>query len=159
MRTVQEDRMTTSVDKPNSPSKTSNGNELSTSQGQTTIADAVVSKIAGIAARDVSGVYELGGSGGTAKAFSAVVERIPGASQSASQGVSVEVGEREAAIDLDVIVEFGVAIADLSQAIRKNVISSVERMTGLDVTEVNISVNDIHLPSDDKEPEEPARVQ
>ncbi len=151
--------MTTSVEKsPSSSQGSSSSSELTTSQGQTTIADTVVSKIAGISARDVSGVYELGGSGGTAKAFSTIRERIPGASQSASQGVSVEVGESQAAIDLDVIVEFGVAIADLAQAVRQNVISSVERMTGLDVTEVNVTVNDIHLPSDDKEPEEP-RVQ
>ncbi len=151
--------MTTSVEKsPSSSQSSTSGSELTTSQGQTTIADTVVSKIAGISARDVSGVYELGGSGGTAKAVSSIRGRIPGASQSASQGVSVEVGETQAAIDLGVIVEFGVAIADLAQAVRQNVISSVERMTGLDVTEVNVSVNDIHLPSDDKEPEE-SRVQ
>ncbi len=155
--------MTTSVEKPTSTSPTSasksTGSELTTSQGVTTIADSVVSKIAGMAARDVSGVFELGTGAGAAKAFSAMRERIPGASQSASQGVSVEVGERQAAIDLDVVVEFGVAIADLAQAIRRNVISSVERMTGLEVTEVNVTVNDIHLPSDDAQPDEPARVQ
>jgi len=137
----------------------SSGSELTTSEGQTTIADSVVSKIAGIAAREVSGVYALGGGSGAARAFSTVRERIPGASQTASQGVSVEVGERQTAIDLDVVVEFGVAIVDLAQGIRRNVISSVERMTGLEVTEVNVTVNDIHLPSDDDQADEPARVQ
>ncbi len=151
--------MTASAEKSSPSSTVSSTSALTTSQGQTSIADSVVSKIAGISARDVSGVYELGGSSGALKAFSAVKERIPGASQSVSQGVSVEVGERQAAIDLDVIVEFGVAIADLAQAIRRHVISAVERMTGLEVTEVNVSVNDIHLPSDDQEPEEPARVE
>jgi uncharacterized alkaline shock family protein YloU len=136
------------------------GSELTTSQGVTTIADTVVSKIAGMAARDVSGVYELGTGSGTAKAFSAIRDRIPGAGQATGQGVSVEVGETQAAIDLDLVVEFGVAIGDLAQAVRRNVISSVERMTGLEVTEVNITVNDIHLPSDDAEQQdEPARVQ
>jgi uncharacterized alkaline shock family protein YloU len=136
------------------------GSELETSQGRTTIADNVVQKIAGIAARDVSGVYALGGSG--ARALGALRERIPGGSQSAGQGVAVEVGEREAAVDLDLVVEYGVSIADLAAAIRRNVITSVERMTGLSVTEVNVAVNDIHLPSDDESPEDeqqPARVQ
>lgn len=136
------------------------GSELETSQGRTTIADNVVQKIAGIAARDVSGVYALGGGG--ARALGALRERIPGGSQSAGQGVSVEVGDREAAVDLDLVVEYGVSIADLAASIRRNVITAVERMTGLSVTEVNVTVNDIHLPSDDDttaDEQQPARVQ
>lgn len=134
------------------------GAMLESTEGRTSIADGVVQKIAGIAARDVSGVHQLGGA--TARAFSSMRERIPGSSQSAGLGVTVEVGERQAAIDLDVVVEYGVAIADLAQSIRRNVIASVEGMTGLEVTEVNISVNDIHLPAEDaiQEPQ-PARVQ
>ena len=131
---------------------------LQTDQGSTTIADGVVQKIAGLAAREVSGVYALGG--GAARTLGALRERIPGSSQATGQGVSVEVGERQAAIDLDIVTEYGVAIADLSRAVRRNVITAVEGMTGLDVTEVNISVNDIHLPSDDAPQQpEPARVQ
>jgi len=134
------------------------GAVLESEQGRTSIADTVVQKIAGIAAREVSGVHQLGGA--AARAFSSMKERIPGSSQSVGQGVSVEVGERQAAIDLDVVVEYGVAIADLAQSIRRNVIASVEGMTGLEVTEVNISVNDIHLPDEDAGQErEPARVQ
>ena len=154
--------MTTSPSSSVAVSKSADGSgsELNTPQGRTTIADTVVQKIAGMAAREVSGVYQLGGGAATAKAFSAIRERIPGASQSSGQGVSTEVGERQAAIDLDLVVEFGVAIVDLAQAVRRNVISSVERMTGLEVTEVNITVNDIHLPSEDKPEEpEPTRVQ
>lgn len=140
------------------PSKSSSG-DLVTSQGKTSIADSVVQKIAGISAREVSGVHNLGG--GASRTFGAIRERIPGSSgPSISQGVTVEVGEKQAAIDLDVVVEYGVAIADLAQAIRRNVISSVERMTGLQVTEVNISVDDIHIISDDDEgSQEPSRVQ
>lgn len=131
---------------------------LESPQGRTSIADSVVQKIAGIAARDVSGVHQLGGA--AARAFSSMRERIPGSSQSVGQGVTVEVGERQAAIDLDIVVEYGVAIADLAKAIRRNVIASVEGMTGLEVTEVNISVNDIHLPAEDSGQErEHARVQ
>ncbi|MEU2159505.1 Asp23/Gls24 family envelope stress response protein [Streptomyces chengbuensis] len=116
-------------------------------QGSTTIADVVVQKIAGLAAREVPGVHELGG--GAARAFGAVKGRIPGASASAGQGVSVEVGQRQAAVDLQMLVEYGVAIPDLAKDVRNNVIDSVEQMTGLEVVEVNINVNDVHLPADD----------
>jgi uncharacterized alkaline shock family protein YloU len=125
--------------------------------GRTSIADGVVQKIAGLAAREVSGVYALGG--GAARALGALRERIPGSSQSAAQGVNVEVGERQAAIDLDLVTEYGVSIVDVAQAVRRNVISSVEGMTGLQVAEVNVMVNDIHLPGDDEDRPEPARVQ
>jgi uncharacterized alkaline shock family protein YloU len=136
----------------------SSSTELVSSQGKTSIADSVVQKIAGIATREVSGVYKLGA--GASRAFGAIRERIPGSSgANMSQGVAVEVGERQAAVDLDVVVEYGVSIPDLAQAIRRNVISSVERMTGLEVTEVNVSVDDIHLPDDEGEQQQDARVQ
>jgi uncharacterized alkaline shock family protein YloU len=120
---------------------------LQSSQGTTTIADGVVQKIAGLAAREVSGVYALGG--GAARAFGALRDRIPGATQSVGQGVSVEVGEKQAAVDLDVVTEYGAPIAEVARSIRRNVVNTVEGMTGLQVTEVNIAVNDIHLPTDD----------
>jgi uncharacterized alkaline shock family protein YloU len=123
---------------------------LVTKQGTTTIADTVVQKIAGLAAREVSGVHDLGG--GAARAFGALRDRIPGASASAGQGVSVEVGEKQAAVDLQILVEYGVAIADLARSVRRNVVTSIEQMTGLQVVEVNINVSDVHLPGD----EEPA---
>ncbi len=125
------------------------GSELVSRHGTTSIADAVVAKIAGMAAQDVSGVHHLGG--GAARAFGAIRERTPGATSNVSQGVAVEVGERQAAVDLDIVVEYGVAIADLADAIRRNVIGSLERMTGLEVLEVNIDVLDIHLPDDDRD--------
>jgi uncharacterized alkaline shock family protein YloU len=120
---------------------------LQTSQGNTTIADGVVQKIAGLAAREVSGVHALGG--GAARAFGALRERIPGASQTAGQGVAVEVGEKQTAVDLDVVTEYGAPIAEIARSVRRNVINAVEGMTGLQVTEVNIAVNDVHLPTDD----------
>ena len=130
---------------------------LVTQYGKTSIADSVVAKIAGVATRDVSGVYALGG--GAARAMGAIRERFPGSRTNHSQGVTVEVGERQAAIDLELVAEYGVAIADLAEAIRRNVISSVERMTALEVTEVNIAVADVHLETEsesDNEPQEPA---
>jgi uncharacterized alkaline shock family protein YloU len=130
---------------------------LQSSQGTTSIAEDVVQKIAGLAAREVAGVYALGG--GAARTLGSLRERIPGASQAIGQGVSVEVGEKQAAVDLDVVTEYGVPIADVARSVRRNVISSVEGMTGLQVTEVNISVNDIHLPTDDNSEQETQRVR
>lgn len=131
---------------------------LETSRGITTVADMVVQKIAGLATREIPGVYALGG--GTARAFSAIRERIPGATASAGQGVSVEVGEKQVAVDLQIVVEYGAAIADMARLIRRNVISSVERMTGLEVVEVNISVSDLRLAEEsDGDDADSTRVQ
>ena len=128
---------------------------LQSEKGQTTIADPVVSKVAGLAAREVGGVYELGG--GVARALGAVAQRLP-VGDNASQGVSVEVGEKEAAIDLTVIVEYGESIPRVAHQIRENVVRRIEGITGLSVTEVNVAVNDLHLPGDDHD-DEPSRVQ
>lgn len=122
---------------------------LGSSQGKTTIADTVVAKVAGIATREVPGVHGFGGS--AARAFGAISERIPGARASSTQGVSVEVGERQAAVDLTIVVEYGVAVVELARAIRRNVIGAVEQMIGLEVVEVNINVVDLHLPSADED--------
>lgn len=130
---------------------------LATPQGKTMIADVVVQKIASLATREINGVYKLGT--GTARAFGSVRERISGARPSTGQGVSVEVGERQTAVDLDIVVEYGVAVGELSKAIRRNVINSIERMTSLEVTEVNIAVDDVHLPDDDDDAATEARVE
>ena len=132
---------------------------LSTSEGTITVADTVVQKVAGMAAREISGVHAMGGSAG--RAFGALRERIPGSSgPNVSQGVGVEVGETEAAVDLDIVVEYGVSVAEVARSIQRNVKNSVERMTGLKVVEVNVSVNDIHLPTDDdsENDDSPSRV-
>jgi uncharacterized alkaline shock family protein YloU len=126
--------------------------------GKVSIDQGVVQKIAGIACREISGVHAMGAS--TSRAFGAVRERIPGSSgPSVAQGVSVEVGDTEAAIDLDIVVDYGVSIADLARSIQRNVKQAVERMTGLDVVEVNISVDDLYLPGeDDQQQDSPSRV-
>ncbi|MFI5783852.1 Asp23/Gls24 family envelope stress response protein [Nocardia sp. NPDC051570] len=126
------------------------GSALVTDKGTTTIADTVVQKIAGLAAREARGVHDLGG--GTARAFGAIRDRIPGASASVGQGVSVEVGEKQAAVDLELVVEYGVSIADLARAVRRNVITAIEQMTGLEVVEVNLNINDVYIPEDDDQP-------
>ncbi|WP_086578189.1 Asp23/Gls24 family envelope stress response protein [Streptosporangium minutum] len=121
---------------------------LATPKGNTSIDSGVVAKIAGLAAREVSGVYNMGA--GTARALGAVRGMV-GGDKSVTQGVSVEVGERQAAVDLDLVVEYGVAIPDVASAVRRNVIMAVERMTGLEVTEVNIKVDDVHMPGQEKD--------
>ncbi|MFK4071392.1 Asp23/Gls24 family envelope stress response protein [Streptomyces sp. NPDC029674] len=120
-------------------------------RGRTTIADGVVEKIAGLAARDVEGVHAMGG--GLARTFGAVRDRVPGGSKSVARGVKAEVGEVQTALDLEIVVEYGVSIADVAQDVRENVIAAVERMTGLEVVEVNIAVSDVKLP--DEEDDEP----
>lgn len=130
---------------------------LVTSQGRTNIADTVVSKIAGIATREVSGVHDVGG--GTARVVGALRDRIPGSSTNHSQGVTVEVGERQAAVDVDLIADYGVAIADLAAGVRRNVISKVESMTGLEVTEVNITVHDVFLDDGSEDKQSESRVE
>lgn len=122
-------------------------------RGKTTIADGVVEKIAGLAARDVVGVHALGS--GFARTFGAVRDRVPGRSN-VSRGVKAEVGEVQTALDLDLVVEYGVAIAEVAKAVRENVIAAVERMTGLEVVEVNIAVGDVKLPDEDDGDPEPA---
>ncbi len=131
---------------------------LESSQGRTTVATSVVTKIAAIATREVSGVHELGG--GASRAFGALRERIPGSGgPSTSQGVSVEVGEKQAAVDLVVVVEYGVPITEVAKGVRDNVINSVENMTGLEIVEVNISVVDVYIPGGDSEEPKSARVE
>ncbi|MFG2549110.1 Asp23/Gls24 family envelope stress response protein [Streptomyces sp. NPDC048581] len=122
-------------------------------RGRTTIADGVVEKIAGMAARDVDGVHAMGS--GLSRTFGAVRDRVPGGAKSVSRGVKVEVGEVQAALDLEIVVEYGVSIADVARDVRENVITAVERMTGLEVVEVNIAVSDVKLP--EEEEEEPER--
>jgi len=125
------------------------GRELVTERGRTKVADNVVAKIAGIAAREIVGVFKLGS--GVTRAFGSIRERVPGGKPNVAQGVTVEVGETQAAVDLDIVVEYGVSIQDVAQAVRDNIIAAVERMTGLEVVEVNIAVDDIHLPDDEPE--------
>jgi len=131
------------------------GKSLVTEQGRTSIADAVVAKIAGIATREVDGVHAVGG--GAARAMGAVRERM--GSKSHSQGVAVEVGERQAAVDVSVVVEYGTSIADVADGVRSNVIRAIERMTGLEVTEVNVNVGDIFIPGEEADDETNADQQ
>jgi uncharacterized alkaline shock family protein YloU len=137
------------VTKPHPPHGSSSEAEQ---RGRTVMADGVIEKIAGMAAREVHGIYALGS--GLARTFGAMRDRVPGGRTSVSRGIKAEVGERQTAIDIALVVEYGVVIPELAAAVRRNIISSVERLTGLEVVEVNIAVNDVHLPDESEEEEE-----
>lgn len=130
-------------------------NNLETQYGTTTIDDVVVSKIAGIAAREVSGVDSLGGGG--ARMIGNIRESF-GASEDVRQGVDVEVAEGSARIEIAITAEYGVAIHELAEAIRRNIMNAVERMTGLSVERVNVVVHDVKLPKDESESEDQAAL-
>ena len=138
---------------------------LRSERGSTTISDAVVSQVAGIAAQEVEKV-QMGG--GAAAAVGGFLQSVTGGSSGGgnySRGVSVEVGEEEAAIDLTMAVEYGVSVPQITEAVRQNVINRVESLVGLRVTEVNIAVNDVQFPEErpmlgqQQEVEEQAREQ
>ena len=125
--------------------------ELVTSGGSTRIADDVVAKIATMAARQVGGVHEMGA--GMSRTLGTVRDRLPGVTADSTQGVAVQVGERQAAVDIDLVVEYGLSIPDLAGVVRTNVVNEIEHMCGLEVVEVNITVDDVHVP--DEQPPEP----
>lgn len=116
---------------------------LETEHGTTVIDDNVVGKIAGIAAREVSGVYNLGG--GAARMWGAVRESFT-SSTNVQQGVNVAVQEGHVSVAVAIIAEYGVAIHELANAIRENITVAVTRMTGLIVDRVDVTVHDVHLP-------------
>jgi uncharacterized alkaline shock family protein YloU len=122
---------------------------LQSDLGTTTIQDAVVSAIVGMAAEEVDGVASSHGGtrlpGDSSPTVGEFVDNITGGS-SRTRGLSVDVGERQTAADITVNVEYGRSIPQVTQAVREQVIERVENLTGLEVTEVNIQVNDVMLP-------------
>ena len=123
-------------------------NGASLEAGNIKIADDVVAVIAGLAASEVKGVASMSGSiVGDISEF--VGKKNP------MKGVKVEVGEREAAVDLYVIIEFGLRIPEVALQIQKNVKNAIEKMTGLEVVEININVQGIALPVESRQGNKP----
>lgn len=118
------------------------------------ITDEVVAIIAGIAATDVPGV--TGMSGGIAGGIAEALGR-----KNLSKGVKVEVGEKEAAIDLFIIVEYGYRIPEVAWTIQEKVKQAVEEMTGLNVIEVNIHIQGVNIEREHKKelPEEQTKLK
>lgn len=122
---------------------------LQSDKGTTTIQPAVVTAVAAAAVSEVRGISpEVQGQripGDRSRTVGEFVDSLTG-SGGRTRGISVEVGEQQAAVDLTVSVVFGNPIADVSKAVRDNVIRRVENLTGLEVTEVNITVKDMVIP-------------
>lgn len=135
---------------------TRRGGQLESDRGTTTIADGVVAKVVGLATREVPGVHDLGGA--PARALSTVTSRV-GVGDERTRGVTVEVGKKEAAADLTVVIEYGESIPRVTTEVRENVIRRVEGLCGLKVTEVNVAVNDLHFPGDGDTDAGGARVE
>jgi uncharacterized alkaline shock family protein YloU len=137
MATATETRPTTKTE-----TVVESGLTLQTDKGITTVSDAVVAKLAGHACREVEGVAGMGA------AFRRLLGRVKPGEESLSQGVNVEVGKKEAAIDIVILVLYGYPIPTLAQEVRENVIARVETHTGLIVKEVNIEIDDMQFDDD-----------
>jgi uncharacterized alkaline shock family protein YloU len=122
---------------------------LQSDRGTTTIQDGVVSSIAATALEETDGIDPSHGGtrlpGDTSPTVGEFVGRISGGA-GRTRGISVQVGEGQAALDLAVNVLYGRPIHQVTDALRQNVINRVENLTGLQVTEVNITVNDVTFP-------------
>lgn len=118
--------------------------------GEVRIANDVVSTIAGLAAVEVEGV--AGMAGGIAGGISEILGR-----RNLSRGVRVEVGEHQAAIDLFIIVHYGVRIPEVAWRVQENVKRQIETMTGLEVTEVNVHIQGVQLPQAERTEESRVR--
>ena len=115
--------------------------------GTIRIADEVVSIIAGLAATEIEDI--AGMSGGLVGGIAEMLGR-----KNFSKGVKVEVGEREAAIDLYIIVKYGVRIPDVALAAQENIKRAIETMTGLSVVEVNVHVQGVSFPEEEEKLDE-----
>ncbi|MFC7431581.1 MULTISPECIES: Asp23/Gls24 family envelope stress response protein [unclassified Agrococcus] len=122
--------------------------------GTTTIADPVVAKIAGIAAREVPGVHDLGG--GAARLVGSVRDAIGRRDQ--GQGIEVEVGERQVAADVTIVVEYPERLQVVAEDVRRAVARSITELVGMEIAEVNVTVTDVHIPGQDDDDAEESRV-
>ncbi len=127
-------------------------------EGKTTIDDGVVAKIAGIAAREIQGVYALGG--GAARVVGAIRNVLN--TTDLAQGINVEVGETQVAVDVTIVAEYPVSLQRVAQEVRESIAKAMHELVGMEVAEVNVTVNDVHIASDDDDGDsdaEEARVQ
>lgn len=125
--------------------------------GKTIIDDSVVAKIAGLAAREVPGVYALGGGG--ARALGALREAVN--AKDLTQGISVEVGETQVAIDVTIVAEYPVSLQKVADDVRAAIYRAMNDLVGRDVAEVNVTIDDVRIPTEDADEDEhtEARVQ
>jgi uncharacterized alkaline shock family protein YloU len=117
----------------------------SSSTGSTVIVDSVIAKVAGIAAREVPGVFALGG--GAARAIGAIRDALN--NTDLTQGISVEVGETQVAVDISIVALYPEPLQTVADNVRAAIYNAIENLVGMQVTEVNVTVNDVHIPSDE----------
>jgi uncharacterized alkaline shock family protein YloU len=137
---------TTRATAPKLEGSSAGSGRLETERGTTTIAEVVVTKVAGIAAREVSGVHRLGTA--VSRALGAVTQRLQ-VTDVSTQGVNVEVIDSDARVSMSVVIDYGESIPDVAQAIRDNVVRRIEGSTGLHCAAVDIAVTDLYFPGDD----------
>jgi uncharacterized alkaline shock family protein YloU len=132
------------------PAQQTDAVQLDTGLGKTVISDSVVAKIVAAAAREIDGVHDLVpmGAGATIAGFAGRLART----DQRGSGVSVEVGQREAAVDLNMTVDYGVNIPQVADAVRQNIVERVRAMTGLTVKEVNINAADLYFAGETEQP-------
>ncbi|MGI8911694.1 MAG: Asp23/Gls24 family envelope stress response protein [Rubrobacteraceae bacterium] len=119
---------------------------LQSDRGTTIVQEAAVKTIVGIAANEVDGAATSTGGTRLPGDTSRTVGEFLSGSEAQTRGVSVEAGELETAVDLTMVVEYGRPVAQVTQAVRENVIRRVESLSGLTVTEVNVNVVDVNFP-------------
>lgn len=119
-------------------------------KGKTVVEDAVVAKVAGIAVREVPGVYGLGK--GVARMVGAVREAV--GSADLTQGVSVEVGQTQVAADVLIVAEYPVPLQELGDRVRAAVAHAITELVGMEIAEINVTISDVHVASDDNKNED-----
>lgn len=138
-----------------SSSALSTASGTGSSAGTTVIVDSVIAKVAGIAARDVAGVHALGG--GAARALGAIRDAMN--QTDLAQGISVEVGETQVAVDISIVAEYPTALQTVADNVRAAIYKAIRELIGMQVTEVNVTINDVHIPSEDDTAPSEKRVQ
>jgi uncharacterized alkaline shock family protein YloU len=135
---------------------TSNGTQRFTAEvkGRIEVADEVVEKVAGLAAMEVEGVADLGGD--IARAIESVRERIGIGQKRGDQGIKARISGRDVAIDVTIMIEYGHVVMDVAREVKHNVAVQANRMLGLRVVEVNVTVDDVRMPRPPDEEEEEA---
>ncbi|MBR2744629.1 MAG: Asp23/Gls24 family envelope stress response protein [Clostridia bacterium] len=111
------------------------------------IADEVVAVIAGKAVSEIQGVYEMSGG------FAGGIGEVLSGKKNLAKGIKVIVTDKDAKIDVNIIVEYGVRIPEIAFEIQTKVKKAVETMTGLKVTEVNVHVQGVNTNVDKRDRE------
>jgi uncharacterized alkaline shock family protein YloU len=120
--------------------------------GKTTIDEGVISKVAGIATRNVPGVFAVGS--GVSRAIGAIRDAMNQTDR--SQGVTIEVGESQVAVDITIVAEYPTSLQKVADDVRVAVYTAIEEIVGMEVTEVNVTINDVHIPGEDETTDEVA---